>query len=326
MFRRITVLLLAAALLLLTACSKKKPADYEGYQQQQSAELPGPEPFGETPDTDAAFRMVTICYLSDEGFIVPVTKMIPWEEGIAAACLSYMVSTPENLSAAREMGLSTVIPEGTGISLSIKDGNALVDVKSMPALPNKESELAMIQAIVNTMTGFPTVNSVTVTRDGEGGTLENGTRLPVRQGAYPLNPLDSEVSASSDSSQVTLYFPNLSGALTIPVTVRVSSKPNLYSTVSQLIKGSGSNSLLNCFPEGTLLLGAAIENGTVTVNLSEDFKQTAQTEGLFTLAFSTVWLTLSESFDFTSLKFQVNGRDYRPENAEPPYVCNPAVR
>lgn len=326
MLRKITVFLLAALLLIFAACSKKTPEYYEEFDSSGMAAAPGPEPFGETPDTETAFRKVTICYLSDEGFIVPVTKLIPWEEGIAAACLSYMVSTPENLSAARELGLSTVIPDGASLSLSIRDGNALVDISGMRALPDKETEFAMIQAIVNTMTGFPTVNTVTITRDGKGGALENGSQLPVRQEAYPLNPIESEVSASAGGSPVTLYFPNLSGALTVPVTARLGSKPNLYSTVSQLIRGSGSIKLLNCFPEGTLLLGATIENGIVTVNLSDDFKAAEETEGLFTLAYDTVWLTLNELYDVTGLRFQVNGRDYRPEDAEPPYACNPASR
>ena len=300
----------------------------EKYEEEKGAapsEEHTEEPPDESPDAAATFRETTICYLSDEGFIVPVTKLIPWETGIAKAALSYMVSTPVNLSAAREMGLRTVIPDGVQLSLSIADGNALVDIAELNGLPDRETEDAMIRAIVNTLTEFPTVSTVTITRDGRGGTLENGAELPVRRGAYPLNPEEPELSASAGEVGVKLYFPNRSGALTIPVTRRLGDDPGIYSTVASLISGPESNLLRSCFPENTLLLGAAIENRTVTVNLSEDFKAVEQTEGMFSLAYKSLFLTLAERYGMDTLKIQVNGSEYAPEPI-PDKMLNPAAR
>ena len=310
------LLILLALLISVCGCGGKAP---------EGAAEPDNEPFAEAPSPEASFCRVTLHFISDEGYIVPVTKYIPWEEGIAKACLSYMISTPENLSAARELGLSPAIPEGVSLGLSIADGNALVDLKGMSALPSKEAELAMIESVVNTLVEFPTVSSVTITRDGRGGELENGALLPVRQCAYPLNPEEGELSASAGGEYLKLYFPNSSGALTVPV-ARQAGGRSLYSLASALVSGPDAKGLLSCFPDGTLLLGATLENGVVTINLSEDFKKVAETEGLFTLCFRTAWLTLGESYDFDKLRFQVNGADYAPEQAEAPSMINAPTR
>ncbi len=314
--RKRMIILLLALMLCIAGCADKKGA---------GAAAPSEEPICEAPSEAAAYCRVTVHYVSDEGFIVPVTKLIPREEGIAKACLSYMISTPENVSAARELGLYPSIPDGARLSLSIADGNALADIGGMSALPSREAELAMIESVVNTLTGFPTINTVTITRDGRGGTLENGTELPVRQKAYALNPEDGELAASAGGESLTLYFPNSSGALTVPVT-RIAGGRSLYSLASALVGGPASKGLLGCFPEGTLLLGATLENGVVTVNLSDDFRRVSETEGLFTLCHRTTWLTLKEGFDFDRLKFQVNGLDYAPEEVSAPYEINAPAR
>lgn len=313
----ICALLLPAAFLLSGCVGGEDPAP--------GAAAPSETVFSEHPELSATFRETTVFYLSDDGFIVPVTKLIPWEEGIAKAALSCMVSTPANVSAAREMGLSTVIPEGAELSISIADGNAKVDISGIAPLPSREAEDAMLRSIVNTLTGFPTVSTVTVTRDGEGGSLENGAELPVRQEAYALNPEEPEAETAAGGAEVTLYFPNAGGSLAVPVTRRISGRPGLYQLVSALVSGARSGRLRSCFPENTLLLGATLENGTVTVNLSEDFRASAQTEGLFSLAYRTVWLTLSREFDFDSLRFQINGVDFNPEEVGSALLPNPAA-
>lgn len=315
---RIAAALFAFAL-FFSGCAKERD---ENEPPLSEAEQATEAPINETPDVEATFRRSTLYYLSDEGYLVPVTKLVPWEEGIASACLSYMVSTPENLSAAREMGLSTVIPAGVELSLSIRDGNALVDMKNLPPLPSADEELLLCEAIVNTLTEFSTVSTVTITRGGQGGRLENGTELPVRRSAYALNPEDPELSVMTGSVPLTLYFPNAGGAVTVPITRYVSGEPDIYTAVSALMAGTKARGLRECFPTGTLLLGAAIENGVATVNLSEDFKETKATPGLYSLAYRTLWLTLAERFDFTRLRIQVNGAEFAPEAAEIPNDVN----
>ena len=317
--RRIrTAALLLAVLSAFAGCGGKRT---------EEPPLPDatPEPteeIDESPSAEATFRRSTLYYLSDEGYLVPVTKLIPWETGIARACLSYMTGSPANDAAAGELGLRTAIPEGTEYTISIKDGCALVNITSGLELPNAKAELDMIEAIVNALTEFPTVTAVTITVRGSGGKLKNGVELPVRSGAYPLNPEESELAVSGGASPATLYFPNLSGAVPVPVTRYLEKSPTIYSLVSALIAGTNAEGLRSCFPENTLLLGATLENEAATINLSEDFKSVSDVEGLYGLAVKTLWLTLAERYEFTRLRIQVNGVDYSPEEAGAPEYVN----
>lgn len=315
--RRLLIIAVAAAALVFTGCGK----GLGGEPSPIPTACPSEEPALDNRDGETVFREATLYFVSDEGFIVPVTKLIPREEGIARACLSYMASSPVNDLAAREMGLKPPIPEGARLDIRIADGSALVDIGGLAPLESAEAELGMVQAIVNTLTGFPTVDNVTITRDGGGGFLENGTALPVRQEEYPLNPEESDIETSAGGVRATLYFPNTSGALTVPVT-RSLSGGDICSLVSALIAGTEKEGLMSCFPENTLLLGAAIENGRAVVDLSEDFGSAAQTEGMFTLAYRTLYLTLSERFPIEGLVIRVNGVPFEPERVTPPSCVN----
>ncbi len=278
----------------------------------------------ETPSAQSTFRRATLYYLSDEGFIVPVTKLIPHEEGIARACLGYITSSEENDAAASAMGLSTVIPAGVQLELSIgENGCALLNLIGLPDLGSAEREQAFVTAVVNTLLEFPTIASVTINLDGKySESLPHGTHLPKDESSCPLNVEDSELATSGSAFAMRLYFPNRSGAYVIPITRYTSSAPTLYSCVSALIGGSGSTSLLDCFPAGTLLLGAAIENGILTINLSDDFTAVEDVSGLFTLCYETLCLTAAELYDFDDLVIQVNGTVYSPEPVTIPMYAN----
>lgn len=310
-----TLALCISALLLLCAAGCGASGAGGAGEAEEHTALPVPEDtIAEDPqDASATFREATLYYVSDEGYVVPVKQLIPWEEGIAKACLGYLTSTPANDSAAAVMGLNTVLPAGTDIALSIQNGEATLDLIGLSPLASAKAEEAMLSAVVDTLTEFSTVDTVTVLKDGRGGVLENGTELPQRSARRNLNIEDTELAASAGSVAGTLYFPNSSGALTIPVTRYFGSEPSLYAKVSALISGPVGGDLMCCFPKGTLLLGAAYENGTVTVNLSEDFKAVEDTPGMYTLAVRTLGMTLAEQLDFNRLTVQVNGALYAPE-------------
>ena len=110
--KRLFILILALLTALMMVCCKKaeEPAEPEA-------------------DTDSGYRRTTLYYATEDGFIVPVMKSIPWEEGIGRAALSYLVSGIDNDKSAAMMGLKTVIPEGTECTLRIGDGgSARVDL------------------------------------------------------------------------------------------------------------------------------------------------------------------------------------------------------
>lgn len=297
--------LMLFAVLALCACGGDT---FSGAEIEPTAAPTEAPECDDMPDARATFREATLYYLSDEGYVVPVKKLIPWEEGIARACLACITSTPVNDAAAAKLGLKTVLPAGTEFTLSIVNGEAKLDLKNAVSFGSLELERAALDAVVSTLTEFATVDCVTVTVGGAGGSLPCGAELPVREEGRLLNIEQSELAASAGGAAGTLYFPNSSGALTVPVTRFFSREPSVYTVVSALIAGPEGRGLMCCFPQGTLLLGAVIENGTATVNLSQDFEAVRETEGLYELARDTLLMTLSKGFDAERIVIEVNGR------------------
>ncbi len=253
----------------------------------------------------------SLCYVTDEGYLLPVVQRIPWEDGIAKACLARLTGSPELDNELAKQGLSAPIPAGTKVQLAIKDGEATVRLSALPGLSNARSEQNLFTAIVNTLTAFPSVNTVSITVDGVSGRTANGVSLPVRQGRLALNAEDGTVQVSGSAKPLTLYFPNAMGSHFIPVT-RYSDNDGLYAAISGLARGTELSGLIGCFPENTLVLGAAIENGLLTVNLSEDFKKVAETPGLYSLAMQGVLLTAMKYGSVDEVLFTVNGVPFEP--------------
>ncbi len=255
----------------------------------------------------------SLYYITDEGYLLPVVERIPWEEGIAAACLARLTATPERENELGRQGLSAPIPAGTAVRLSIADGEASVDLTALPELENARREENLFTAIVNTLTAFPSVDTVSITIDGHAGRTALGTALPERAGKTALNSEDGTVQVSGNAKPLTLYFPNSMGSHFIPVT-RYSQSSGLYAAISALAGGTELSGLIGCFPKDTLVLGAAIENGLLTVNLSEDFKRIGETPGLYSLAMQSVLLTAMQYGSVDEVDFTVNGTHFEPQD------------
>ena len=173
----------------------------------------------------------TVCWYEDgDGYLVPVTRRIPMQDGIAKATLALMVESSENDLAAARMGLTNVIPEGVTIDLDIAGGKARVDL-SEEALncASAEEELLMVQGVAATLCGFETVEEVSFLFDGQKRSqLTHGTDV---SGVFTEDSVNIEsVATFSDSANadaVQLYFPSASDRMLVPVTRTVFSPADL---------------------------------------------------------------------------------------------------
>ena len=72
---------------------------------------------------------------------------------------------------------------------------------------------------------------------------------------FALNAEDGEISASTEgATALTLYFPNQSASLNVPVTRYVEDGASIETAMRALIEGPQSDALRCCFPEGTELI------------------------------------------------------------------------
>ena len=288
---------------------------------QAAATTPQPWPSGEpaaTPNLlgDQPTIRTVVYYQDNYGYLVPVTRTIPAEEGVAKATLAMMVSSAYNDMEAARLGLRTVLPEGTDIDLDVVNGTARIDLgEQVLKVADAEAEANMVAAVVQTLTEFPTVNKVEFLVDGKKrDRLTFGTEV---SGAYERGALNLEsTQASVDPAAmqtVSLYFPGDSSSLIVPVTRMVYGPNDLSTAVLELTKGPSAQSPLdNALPSGCGLIGVNVKDGVATLNFTKDFMNIAQESDGGRVALRALVLTCTQFEGVDSVAVQVEGQPYDP--------------
>lgn len=233
-----------------------------------------------SPDVEMT---ATVCWYEDgEGYLVPVTRQIPLQDGVAKATLSLMVKSSENDLAAARMGLRNVIPEGVTFDLDISGGKARVDLsKEALSCQNAEEELLMVQGTAAALCGFDTVQEVTFLFDGQKRSqLTHGTDVSGVFKADGVNLESVETTANlTNASRVQLYFPSADGRLMVPVTRTVFSPADLTTAMLELAKGPEKDSGLEIpLPKDCGLRSVTLKNGVATIDFTKEFASLATAE------------------------------------------------
>jgi len=270
----------------------------------------------EGEETASAPTMTTVAYYQDNyGYLVPVAREIPQEEGVAKATLSLMVKSLYNDMEAARLGLKTVLPEGVGMELDIRpDKVARIDLGDAAAsLPDAQSESVMVNAIVQTLTQFDTVDAVEITVNGQKlEKLPNGTPIAGQLARGSLN-LESTSLDAAQASSVTLYFPSEDGTLLVPVTRLVAGNDDIDTAVLELAKGPrASGQLEDALPSGTGLISVQVEDGVAKVNFTREFIHIVEETDGGRLALKALMLTCSRFDGVRGVQIYVEGEEYDP--------------
>ncbi len=259
----------------------------------------------------------TVAYYGDgNGHIVPVMRKIPDQDGVARATLQLMVKNETNDREAARMGLSTLLPENCSIDIDINaDGVARVDLgKEANAMPDAASESNMVAGVVAALGEFPTVKQVEFLIGGQKlKKLKHGTDIskPIEPGAVNLESAES-VSETFSADQITLYFPDESGRLMVPVTRMVYGEGDINTAVLELAKGSNDKKLENALPEGCGLIGVNVKDGVATINFTREFIEIAEKSDGGRAALKALVLTCTQFKGVKSVEIQVEGEKYDP--------------
>lgn len=260
----------------------------------------------------------TVCWYEDgDGYLVPVTRQIPMQDGIAKATLALMVESSENDLAAARMGLTNVIPEGVTIDLDIANGKARVDMsKEALDCASAEEELLMVQGVAAALCGFETVEEVSFLFDGQKRSqLTHGTDV---SGVFTEDSVNVEsVATFSDSGNadaVQLYFPSASGRMLVPVTRTVFSPADLSTAILELAKGPKTDSGLESpIPGKCGVKSVKVKDGVATIDFTKDFADIAQSSDGGHQAVQAVLFTASQFPGVKKVSILVEGQPFHTE-------------
>ncbi len=224
----------------------------------------------------------TVFYLPDENgkFVVPISKQIPWVEGIARATLEHMIESEASRRFLAGTGLKAPFPAGTAIKgINIKDGLCKVDFSKEFLNYPREEERLVVSSLLYTLTEFSTIDRVELQVEGvkmtalPGGTAlgeiierDRGINLEVAEGLNDFRRVN----------RVIIYYNTRLGEAQlhyyVPVTRIIPKSDNLAkASVEELLKGPRQGvPLYSALPEASQVLDLIVREETAIVDFSAE--------------------------------------------------------
>ncbi len=305
----ITALMLIVVL-LATSCGV--------FRKKTTEEIPEDVPtINDEVTEDILVRETLVYYQDDAGYLVPVMRKIPWEEGIAKATLRIMMNTPEQQQDLMTMGLRALMPADAEIlGMSINEGVARIDFnQAVLDCKDATSEANMIQGIVMTLANFSTIEKVQFMFDGkiiEKMTFGTNVKEPI--GPMDIN-LEMGEDASTQGAKVMVFYQSTSPSqfeYLIPVTRITSSMVNTLETaIMELLEGPKESMNMNIdIPQGTKLLGLQMDDGITYINFSKEFNALANSSESEAMVFKAIMMTARQFPEVSQVQILVEGKNY----------------
>lgn len=263
---------------------------------------------------EEGMRKTVFYFENDDGYLVPVMRRIPWEEGIAKVTLRNMIDSPELREILDPIGLSPLLPQGTEINgMSINQETGLCKVDFSEEILNKESikdEENLIKGVVYTLTEFPAIREVLIMVDGKViPALKHGTSVDEPLTRENINLLGN---LEDGRSKVVVYYKGNADSefeYFVPVTIpTLAPQANVYTALDLLFEGPPANANLTTdIPAGVQLQGVEIKEGTAFVDISLGEESLLTRDTVLNNIIKNVGLTLSEFKDIETVELLIDG-------------------
>lgn len=264
---------------------------------------------------DSNLRNTVLYYQNENGYLVPVKRRIPWEEGIAKAALKNIMDSPTIREDISSIGLKPLIPAGTEIiGMSIDQDTALCKVDFNSQVMNSQSkkdEESMVKGVVYTLTEFSNINEVQFMVDGKiVSELKYGTKVQKPLARSDINVVED---INDGVSKVTVYYKGTSNGeyeYYVPVTVPTSApSANVLTSLEVLFEGAPELSgLYTDIPDGVEFQGVEVYNGVAYVDiLSYDFDILSD-QTVFNKMTKNIGLTLKEFPEIEYVEILFDGK------------------
>lgn len=275
--------------------------------------------------SDKNSLFLTLYYRNEDGLLVPVTRLVNKQEGLAKAAISGLADEAITREQLHYYGLYPVLPGGTKIKgINIKNKVAVIDFsKEFLNLDTKLAEQMAIASVVYTLTGFNTVSDVSIRIEGKQlDKLKNGTDL-----SKPRNRNNTFIN-SEEAEQKTGYIKcdayfvangNEKFNYLVPVSLQVEEAEENQIPVllfDEMNKRQSSSQLFTSIPEGTKLLSYDKQNDLAILDFSSNIKEysgTAKEDNLL----SQVYYTINQIQGVNKVKILIDGKEATlPEGTE----------
>lgn len=260
---------------------------------------------------DDGLRQTVFYFKNSEGYLVPVMKRIPWEEGIGRITLQNMVDTKELRESLAHTDLIPIIPAGTkviGMTVDNETGICKVDFsKEIKNVESKEDEENMIKGIVYTLTEFSTIQKVQFMVEGQiVKSLNNDVSIGELLSREDINLINNK---EDFSSKVVVYYTDQDDGYFVPVTIpTLAPVSNVYSALDELFQGPPEGSSLKSYiPDFVKLQGVEIKEGIAFVDLNMLDKSCLSDEISLNGMMKNIGLTLKEFGYVESVELLIDG-------------------
>ncbi|HEX2945975.1 MAG TPA: GerMN domain-containing protein [Clostridia bacterium] len=269
-------------------------------------------------------RPVTVYYQDGDGYLIPMTRWIEPQQGIARAAVSLITDSALNREEIAYYGVYPVLPADTEVlGIDIRNGTAVIDFsRKLLNYGSAKAERNIIASIVYTLTEFETINSVRILINGyEQGVMKYGTDLASALGReeVAINADPSVLANDKDKADVFL-LKQANTWYTYPVPVTVTSTGGSANRPEELVKllldTVSKDGLTSEMPDGAALLGTSLKDGVITLDFSGEFTDyggTAREEGIL----KQLAYTLRQCKDIKKIRILVEGRETQlPEGTD----------
>ena len=259
---------------------------------------------------------ITLYYQDAEGYVIPATRRVMKQEGIARAALNGLIDSAANREELEYFGLYPVLPAGTQIfGINLKDGVAVVDFdKKLLEYKDRVAERNIISSIVYTLTEFRTIKGVKILVNGyakdklQYGTVVSGilNRDNVLINADRVNL--KEGMRKADAYLFKKVKEDCAYILPLSVEYEILGNSGLPGKIVYLLtKAYPDGRLYSEVPSSASLIGSSISKGLLTLNFDGgilDYGGRAREEGII----KQILYSMKQVEGVEKIKLLVNGR------------------
>jgi len=269
--------------------------------------------------------LMTLYYRDNAGMLVPVTRSVVKQEGLAKAAIGGLVDEAVTREQLDYYGLYPVLPQGTKIKgMSIKNGSAVVDFsKEFVNFSTQQDEQTAVASVVYTLTGFKTILDVSIRVEGKTvDKLKNGTELSKMRNRSNTFINAEEAKLKEGYVKCDLYYMTYGSNnfnYSVPVSKQIEEVEDnklLILMFDELSKTPSGSKYFTSFPEGTKLLSCDLQSNLAILDFSSQISGYGGSEKEYSLL-NQIYYTANQLKGIQKVKILINGKEATmPEGTE----------